>query len=87
MKQILIITGFLLVVFALQGQEEMIKNTYMDKDNGQTTVIIKDSTSTDLDVSGDTNALLYDFVIDINANAVTTTKIALKFPLMVMRLQ
>ena len=33
-------------------------------------------TSTDLDVSGDTNALLGDVVIDINANAVTTTKIA-----------
>ena len=33
-------------------------------------------TSTDLDVSGDTNALLGDVVIDINAAAVTTTKIA-----------
>ncbi len=35
---------------ALLAQDEVIKDTYQDRMNGQTTVIIKDSTSTDQDV-------------------------------------
>lgn len=54
MKQTLIIMGLLLcTVFMVNAQEEdkeIIKDSYMDKMNGQTTVIIKDSTTTDLDV-------------------------------------
>ena len=53
MKQTLLIMGLLLcTVFMVDAQEdkEVIKDTYMDKMNGQTTVIIKDSTTTDLDV-------------------------------------
>ncbi|MGK0389019.1 MAG: hypothetical protein ACI94Y_001753 [Maribacter sp.] len=54
MKQTLIIISLLLcTVFMVDAQEEkenVIKDTYMDKMNGQTTVIIKDSTTTDLDI-------------------------------------
>lgn len=53
MKQTLIIMGLLLCTVFMVAQEEdkdIIKDTYMDKMNGQTTVIIKDSTTTDLDV-------------------------------------
>lgn len=51
MKRILNILIVLLFSIASQAQEdEIIKDTYQDKMNGQTTVIIKDSTSTDVDV-------------------------------------
>lgn len=47
MKQILLITLGIMISIYSNGQDEIIKDAYQDKMNGQTTVIIKDSTSTD----------------------------------------
>ena len=50
MKPIFNIITILFFTISIQAQDGTIKDTYQDKMNGQTTVIIKDSTSTDQDV-------------------------------------